>query len=49
VRATYVVSVLSLVANLFVYAPLIAYLIWAVIVGLVALNTGPDGPEWSKQ
>lgn len=47
VRATYVVGVLSLIANLFVYAPLIVYLIWVVIVGFVVLRT--DQPQSRKQ
>jgi hypothetical protein len=49
VRATYVVGVLSLIANLFVYVPLVVYLVWAVIVGFVVLRTDQDQPESRKQ
>ena len=48
-RATYVIGGLSLIANVFVYVPLVAYLIWAVIVGLVLSRTGQDQPGSGKQ
>jgi hypothetical protein len=49
VRATYVVGGLGVIANVFVYPPLVAYLTWAVVVGLVVLKMGPDQAEWRKQ
>ena len=48
-RATYVVGALSLIANVFVYAPLVIYLVWAAIVGLALLRSGHDQLETSRQ
>lgn len=49
VKATYVVGGLSLIANLFVYAPMIVYLIWTVAVGVVLAKSDQGQTEWSKQ
>ena len=48
-RATYVVGALSLIANVFVYAPLVIYLVWAAIVGVAVLRSGHDQLETSRQ
>lgn len=48
VRTTYVVGGLSLIANLFVYVPLILYLVWTPIVGLV-LSKASQGQAESRQ